>query len=62
MRVIYCVFLLLTGCASHTVRCDGRLQPINLPAPTAVTGAAASAVPGATATAAAVQAPPRSPQ
>jgi hypothetical protein len=29
MRVVCCLCLLLTACASHAVRCDGRLQPIN---------------------------------
>ncbi len=33
MRLIFCWYLLLTACASHGVRCDGRLQPINPPAP-----------------------------
>jgi hypothetical protein len=46
MRMIYCAFLLLTACSSHAVRCDGRLQPINLPAAGAVPVAAAGAVPG----------------
>jgi len=32
MRVVCCLCLLLTACASHAVRCDGRLQPINPPA------------------------------
>ncbi|MDB6085398.1 MAG: hypothetical protein JWN43_3279 [Gammaproteobacteria bacterium] len=32
MRVICWVFLLLTACTSHAVRCDGHLQPINPPA------------------------------
>lgn len=31
MRVIFCLFLLLPACASHAVRCDGRLLPINMP-------------------------------
>ncbi|MGA2188076.1 MAG: hypothetical protein ABSH33_06065 [Steroidobacteraceae bacterium] len=32
MRGIFCLLLLLLpACASHNVRCDGRLQPINLP-------------------------------
>jgi len=31
MRMFLCLCLLLPACASHTVRCDGRLQPINLP-------------------------------
>ncbi len=35
MRVIYCFVLLLPACVSHGVRCDGRLQPINPPAPRA---------------------------
>jgi hypothetical protein len=29
MRVVCCLCLLLTACASHAVRCDGHLQPIN---------------------------------
>jgi len=29
MRVIVCLFLLLPGCATHAVRCDGHLHPIN---------------------------------
>jgi hypothetical protein len=29
------LFLLLAGCASHGVRCDGRLTPINASAPSA---------------------------
>jgi hypothetical protein len=33
MRFIYCLFLFLPACTSHVVRCDGRLQPINQPAP-----------------------------
>lgn len=31
MRLIICLLLLLTACASHEVRCDGRLQRINQP-------------------------------
>ena len=31
MRLIICLFLLLPACASHAVRCDGRLQAINPP-------------------------------
>ncbi len=27
------LYVLLAGCASHTVRCDTHLQPINVPAP-----------------------------
>lgn len=32
--VLACLLVVLTGCASHrnAVRCDGRLEPINLPA------------------------------
>lgn len=37
MRLVYCLFILLPACASHVVRCDGRLQPINQPAPPAST-------------------------
>lgn len=33
MRFIFCLFLLLPACTSNVVRCDGRLQPINQPAP-----------------------------
>jgi hypothetical protein len=33
MRLLIGLALLLTACASHDVRCDGRLQPINQPAP-----------------------------
>ncbi len=33
MRVICCLLLLLPGCATQAVRCDGRLQPINVGAP-----------------------------
>jgi hypothetical protein len=32
MRVILSFVLLLSACASHGVRCDGRLLPINGPA------------------------------
>jgi hypothetical protein len=32
MRMIYCSFLLLAACATHDVRCDRHLQPINPPA------------------------------
>ncbi len=31
MRILLSLVLLLTACASHDVRCDGRLQPINPP-------------------------------
>ena len=44
MRMMICLFLLLAGCATHEVRCDARLVPINLPA----AGAAASAASNAT--------------
>lgn len=33
MRLILCWFLLLSACASHGVRCDDHLHPINSPAP-----------------------------
>ncbi len=33
MRVICCLLLMLPGCATQAVRCDGRLQPINVGAP-----------------------------
>lgn len=29
MRIVYGLFFLLTGCASHVVRCDRHLQAIN---------------------------------
>ena len=32
MRMMVCLFLLLVGCATHAVRCDARLVPINPPA------------------------------
>jgi hypothetical protein len=32
MRMMVCLFLLLSGCMTHAVRCDGHLVPINLPA------------------------------
>jgi hypothetical protein len=31
-RFIICFSILLQGCASHTVRCESHLQPINVPA------------------------------
>lgn len=43
MRMMTCFFLLLPGCASHVVRCDARLQPINPPAPRALASAPAPA-------------------
>ena len=43
MRMMVCLFLLLAGCATHAVRCDARLVPINLPAAAPVAGAAAGA-------------------
>jgi len=30
-RWILLLILCLSACASHELRCDGRLQPINLP-------------------------------
>lgn len=30
---VWLLCVLVSGCASHTVRCDARLQPINAPAP-----------------------------
>ncbi len=54
MRIVCCLCVLLTACASHAVRCDGRLQPINPPAGAVPGGAAtapAGAVPGGAATA-----------
>jgi hypothetical protein len=29
MRALVVLVLFLNGCASHTVRCNGRLEPIN---------------------------------
>jgi hypothetical protein len=40
MRMVVCLFLLLAGCATHAVRCDARLVPINLPAAGSAGGAA----------------------
>jgi hypothetical protein len=31
-RFVICLTLFLQACASHVVRCDARLQPINAPA------------------------------
>lgn len=39
MRMMVCLFLLLAGCATHVVRCDARLVPINLLAPGSAGGA-----------------------
>jgi len=39
-RWIALLLLCLTACASHELRCDGRLQPINLPKAKASTLAA----------------------
>ena len=44
MRVMVCLFLLLAGCATHAVRCDGRLVPINPPAAGAAASSASNAV------------------
>jgi len=43
MRMMICLFLLLAGCATHAVRCDARLVPIN-PAAGSAGGAAATPV------------------
>jgi len=40
MRMVVFLFLLLAGCATHAVRCDARLVPINLPAAGRDAGAA----------------------
>jgi hypothetical protein len=37
MRLVFCSILLLTACASHDVRCDAHLRPINPPASSANT-------------------------
>ncbi len=47
MRVVCCLCLLLSACASHAVRCDGRLQPINPPPAGAVPGGPATGPAGA---------------
>lgn len=33
MRFLYMVLILLSGCATHGLRCDAHLSPINQPAP-----------------------------
>jgi hypothetical protein len=38
MRVIVCLLLLLTACASKGVRCDRHLRPINPPESAATAG------------------------
>lgn len=43
MRVMFCLFLLLPACASHAVRCDAHLRPINAQAPVPAKGAAPAA-------------------
>ncbi len=40
MRLILCIALCMSGCASRAVRCDADLQPINKPAPVAAPSAA----------------------
>ena len=42
MRMMVCLFLLLAGCATHAVRCDARLVPINPPAATSAPQATSS--------------------
>jgi hypothetical protein len=42
MRMMVCLFLSLAGCATHAVRCDARLVPINLPAGGSAGAAAAT--------------------
>lgn len=37
MVVVVCMAVLATGCAAHELRCDGRLEPINVPAGAAAT-------------------------
>jgi hypothetical protein len=37
MRLWMSLCILLTACASHVVRCDSRLQPINNPKTSAAT-------------------------
>jgi hypothetical protein len=46
MRLLYCLLLALSACTSHVVRCDGRLQPINVPAAGAAAGSATPATRG----------------
>jgi hypothetical protein len=43
VRLVLCSLVLLAACTSHEVRCDARLMPINLPAPTQVPGAGSAA-------------------
>jgi hypothetical protein len=31
--LLLCVVMLVPACAPHKVRCEGRLEPINVPAP-----------------------------
>lgn len=53
--------LLMASCTTREVRCDGRLQPINAPAPSARSGAAptrSAAAPAESAAAPASSAPP----
>jgi hypothetical protein len=45
MRLLYGLFLVLPGCATHDVRCDGRLQPVNLPATRAGAASESAAAP-----------------
>jgi hypothetical protein len=42
MRMMLCLFLLLSGCATHAVRCGGRLEPINPPSASPAAGTAAT--------------------
>ena len=44
MRMMLYLFLLLPGCATHAVRCDARLVPINLPAAGSAGGAVTTTV------------------
>jgi hypothetical protein len=43
MRLLLCLAFMLTACASHTVRCDKHLQPINQPTSARPAGADAPA-------------------
>jgi hypothetical protein len=45
MRIVYWLLFLLTGCASHAVRCDSHLQAIN---PTVLATAPAVSAPRST--------------
>jgi uncharacterized lipoprotein YmbA len=45
MRLLFCALFLLSGCASHKLRCDAHLLPINPPAPAPAPAQGAAAPP-----------------